>query len=96
MLNVPMFQQYNGETQIALMDNSTVAFMEQMERNGVSANELLSAYDAVLIPNWVVEEMRKLTKYGKMKEWLHIPRNGQISLLYWHQGNLTTVSLSIC
>ena len=57
MLRIPTFYQYNGETKIALMDNSTVAFMEQMERCGVSAKELLREYDAVFIPNWVIEEV---------------------------------------
>lgn len=51
MLNIPTFHQYNGETKIALMDNSAVAFMEQMERNGISAKELLRGYDAVFIPS---------------------------------------------
>lgn len=57
MLNIPIFHQYNGETKIALMDNSAVAFMEQVERNGVSAKELLREYDAVFIPNWVIKEV---------------------------------------
>lgn len=57
MLNIPTFHQYNGETKIALMDNSAVAFMEQMERNGISAKELLRGYDAVFIPKWVIEEV---------------------------------------
>ena len=57
MLNIPTFHQYNGETKIALMDNSAVAFMEQMERNGISAKELLRGYDAVFIPRWVIEEV---------------------------------------
>ena len=57
MLSIPTFHQYNGETKIALMDNSAVAFMEQMERNGISAKELLRGYDAVFIPRWVIEEV---------------------------------------
>ena len=34
MLNIPEYRNYSGETKIALMDNSTVAFLEQVERAG--------------------------------------------------------------
>lgn len=37
MHNIPTYQQYNGETKIALIDNSTIAFLEKMERCGVTA-----------------------------------------------------------
>lgn len=57
MHNVPVYQKYNGEKKIALMDNSTIAFMEKVERSGVPAKELLRGYDCVLIPNWVLEEV---------------------------------------
>ncbi len=36
MLNIPEYRNYSGETKIALMDNSTVAFLEQggyLQRN---------------------------------------------------------------
>ena len=39
------------------MDNSTVSFLEQAERAGISTKELLEDYDAILIPNWVSEEI---------------------------------------
>lgn len=39
------------------MDNSTVSFLEQVERAGISTKELLKDYDAILIPNWVSEEI---------------------------------------
>ena len=40
MLNISEYRNYSGETKIALMDNSTVAFLEQVERAGISAKEL--------------------------------------------------------
>ena len=53
MLNIPEYRNYSSETKIALMDNSTVAFLEQVERAGISAKELLIGYEVILIPNWV-------------------------------------------
>ena len=57
MLNIQDYQSYSGEKKIALMDNSTVSFLEQAERAGISTKELLEDYDAILIPNWVSEEI---------------------------------------
>jgi len=57
MLNIQDYQRYSGEKKIALMDNSTVSFLEQAERAGISTKELLEDYDAILIPNWVSEEI---------------------------------------
>lgn len=57
MLNIQDYQSYSGEKKIALMDNSTVSFLEQVERAGISTKELLEDYDAILIPNWVSEEI---------------------------------------
>lgn len=34
MLNIQDYQSYRGEKKIALMDNSTVSFLEQAERAG--------------------------------------------------------------
>lgn len=57
MLNIQDYQSYSGEKKIALMDNSTVSFLEQVEHAGISTKELLEDYDAILIPNWVSEEI---------------------------------------
>ena len=45
MLNIPEYRNYSGEIKIALIDNSTVAFLEQVERAGISAKELLIGYE---------------------------------------------------
>ena len=58
MLNIRDYHRYSGEKKIALMDNSTVSFLEQVECAGISTKELLKDYDAILIPNWVSEESR--------------------------------------
>ena len=53
MLNIPEYKHYNGESRIALLDNSAVSFMEKLERCGILTGELLRGYELVLIPNWV-------------------------------------------
>ena len=49
MLNIQDYQSYSGEKKIALMYNTTVSFLDQAERAGISTKELLEDYDAILI-----------------------------------------------
>ena len=58
MNNLPVYNSYNGETEIALLDNSSVAFLEQMHHNGFQVEDLLRPYDAILVPGWVLEEVQ--------------------------------------
>ena len=57
MLNIPEYQEYGGETKIALMDNSSLAFMHELSQKGYSSDKILGVYDLILIPRWVMEEI---------------------------------------
>lgn len=58
MTNLPAYNHYNGEKRIALLDNSSIAFMHQLKRLGHSPEQLFSDYDVLLIPSWVLEEIQ--------------------------------------
>lgn len=58
MLNIPEYKEYGGEIQIALMDNSSLAFMHELHRKSYPVNETLEVYDLILIPKWVMEEIK--------------------------------------
>lgn len=57
MLNIPEYQEYGEETKIALMDNSSLAFMHELSQKGYSSDKILGVYDLILIPRWVMEEI---------------------------------------
>ena len=58
MLNLRIYESYNGETSIALLDNSSIEFLEKIERDGSNyAENLLKGYDVIFIPEWVLEEV---------------------------------------
>ena len=61
MLNIPEYIQYGGETRIALIDNSTLGFMHEIERRNNQqenrADRIFRDYDLILIPKWVMEEI---------------------------------------
>ena len=43
MLNIPEYKEYGGETKIALMDNSSLAFMHELSQRSIHLMES-SAY----------------------------------------------------
>ena len=58
MLNIPVYSRYNGEKRIALLDNSAISFMLQLDNKGHHPESLLQDYDIIFLPGWVVEEIR--------------------------------------
>lgn len=58
MLKIPVYDKYNGEKKIALLDNSTIAFMHQLDNKGYKPETLLQGYDVIFLPGWVVEELQ--------------------------------------
>lgn len=61
MLNIPEYKEYGGETRIALMDNSSLAFMHELSQRSYPADRILGVYDLILIPKWVMEEIEDST-----------------------------------
>lgn len=57
MLNIPEYKEYGGETKIALMDNSSLAFMHELSQRNCLSEKILEIYDLILIPKWVMEEI---------------------------------------
>ena len=58
---IPEYKEYGGETKIALMDNSSLAFMHELSQRSYPSDGILSVYDLILIPKWVMEEIEDST-----------------------------------
>ena len=58
MFNIPIYNEYNGEKKIALLDNSAISFMLQLENKGYKPETLLQEDDVIFLPGWVVEELQ--------------------------------------
>ena len=71
MLNIPEYKEYGGETKIALMDNSSLAFMHELSQRSYPSDGILSVYDLILIPKWVMEEIEDSTYRSTYVEQLH-------------------------
>lgn len=57
MLNLSYCSRYHGETKIALLDNSAISFLQQLDDRGYKPEYLLQGYDVVFLPGWVAEEL---------------------------------------
>ena len=57
MNDLPDYSIYSGEKNIALLDNSAIAFMRMLNFRGVNADTILKDYDLILVPNWVLREV---------------------------------------
>lgn len=58
MLNIPIYDRYSGEKRIALLDNSAIAFMLQLDNRGHNPESLLQDYDIIFLPEWVAAEVQ--------------------------------------
>lgn len=58
MCRISLYREYKGEKRIALIDNSSIAFLEKLERCGVVTRDCLLDYDVILIPSWVLAEVK--------------------------------------
>lgn len=58
ILNIPHYFRYNNEKKIDMLDNNAVQFMQHLDNNGYNPDILLRAYDIILLPQWVVEEIQ--------------------------------------
>lgn len=72
MLNLPEYIKYTGETKIALMDNSSLAFMHEMNQKGYLPDQILGIYDLILIPKWVMEEIEDSVYRSQYVEQLRV------------------------
>lgn len=56
--NIPIYESYGDEKSIALLDNSVIGFMNQLSYAGHIPEVVLNNYDVILIPQWVMEEVK--------------------------------------
>lgn len=47
----------DNKKHIALLDTSSISFMQGLEAKGVSSDDILKDYDLILIPEWVLVEI---------------------------------------
>lgn len=57
MMTITKITNIDNKKHIALLDTSSISFMQGLEAKGISADDILSDYDLILIPEWVLVEI---------------------------------------
>ena len=57
MMTIKRITNIDDKKHIALLDTSSISFMQRLEEKGVPSDDILRDYDLILIPEWVLMEI---------------------------------------
>jgi hypothetical protein len=57
MIGITHIDKIDNKKHIALLDTSSISFMQGLKEKGVEPNTILRDYDLILIPEWVLTEI---------------------------------------
>lgn len=58
MMTITKITDIDNKKHIALLDTSSISFMQRLHEKGVVSEEILKDYDLILIPEWVLTEIK--------------------------------------
>lgn len=68
MLTIEKITNIEDKKYIALLDTSSISFMQGLEVKGIRSDVILQDYDLILIPEWVLVEINDAEGRGKYLE----------------------------
>ncbi len=57
MVRITSIEQIDNKKHIALLDTSSISFMQGLNEKGIEVDVILADYDLILIPGWVLTEI---------------------------------------
>ena len=57
MMEITRITNIDNNKHIALLDTSSISFMQGLEGKGIPSDDILRDYDLILIPEWVLVEI---------------------------------------
>ena len=57
MINITPINSIDNKKHIALLDTSSISFMQILKDAGITPNNVLKDYDLILVPEWVLAEI---------------------------------------
>jgi hypothetical protein len=57
MIGITPIDKIDNKTHIALLDTSSISFMQGLKENGIASDTIMKDYDLILIPEWVLAEI---------------------------------------
>ena len=58
MMTITKITNIDNKKHIALLDTSSISFMQGLHEKGITSEEILKDYDLILIPKWVLTEIK--------------------------------------
>ncbi len=58
MMKISKITNIDGKKHIALLDTSSISFMQGLQERGIESDIVLKDYDLILIPEWVLTEIK--------------------------------------
>ena len=56
-MQITKITELDGKRHIALLDTSSISFMQGLSEKGLQVEAILKDYDLILIPEWVLTEI---------------------------------------
>ena len=57
MIDIEQIENIDDKKHIALLDTSSISFMQGLKMKGIQPEVILKDYDLILIPEWVLTEI---------------------------------------
>ena len=57
MIDIEKIENIDDKKHIALLDTSSISFMQGLKMKGIQPEDILKDYDLILIPEWVLTEI---------------------------------------
>lgn len=57
MIDIEQIENIDDKKHIALLDTSSISFMQGLKMKGIQPEDILKDYDLILIPEWVLTEI---------------------------------------
>lgn len=102
MMTITKITDIDNKKHVALLDTSSISFMQGLHEKGVASDEILKDYDLILIPEWVLTEIKDAEGRARYLQQLidlgypiySIAEEDYSNLTYQEEGNLYQIVLA--
>lgn len=102
MMTITKITDIDNKKHVALLDTSSISFMQGLHEKGVASDEILKDSDLILIPEWVLTEIKDAEGRARYLQQLidlgypiySIAEEDYSNLTYQEEGNLYQIVLA--
>ena len=80
MIDIEKIENIDDKKHIALLDTSSISFMQGLKMKGIQPEDILKDYDLILIPEWVLTEINDAPGRANYEAAAQLARKAEITL----------------